>query len=323
MALRYGFFDSEITGYNEEGMPEFDRAESSDFLAMFIAEIIKSGVLAVPGDCFQALAGEGTTVRVRPGFAVIKGRFAYDDEEAVLELAAADSLNKRIDRVILRVNHPARKCELLIRAGAPALNPQPPELLRSSGDYYELCLAEISIRANQSAITQADIADTRADSDVCGWVTQAIHQVDTHTLFLQWQDAYGRFYADSEAEFNAWMEGIREQFGEDIAGGALAKIQSLERDKADKASVFQKTLQATGWQGEDAPFTCALSVDGVTESSIVDISLSSAATQEQAKAWMAGQFADGGQEAGEVTVKAFGSKPEADIPVTVIVRGDA
>ena len=129
MALRYGFFDSEITGYNEEGMPEFDRAESSDFLAMFIAEIIKSGVLAVPGDCFQALAGEGTTVRVRPGFAVIKGRFAYDDEEAVLELAAADSLNKRIDRVILRVNHPARKCELLIRAGAPALNPQPPDVL--------------------------------------------------------------------------------------------------------------------------------------------------------------------------------------------------
>lgn len=31
MSLRYGYFDSEINGYDEEGMPIFDRAESSDF----------------------------------------------------------------------------------------------------------------------------------------------------------------------------------------------------------------------------------------------------------------------------------------------------
>ena len=40
MSLRYGYFDSEISGYDEEGMPIFDRAESSDFLAMFISKII-------------------------------------------------------------------------------------------------------------------------------------------------------------------------------------------------------------------------------------------------------------------------------------------
>lgn len=71
MAFRYGFFDSEITGYDEEGMPQFDRAESSDFLALFIACIIRSGVLAVPGDNFQVLAGEGMTLLVRPGFGVV------------------------------------------------------------------------------------------------------------------------------------------------------------------------------------------------------------------------------------------------------------
>ena len=54
--LRYGFFDSEIVGYDEEGMPKFDRAESSDFLAMFISQIISDGVLAAPGDCFQVVA---------------------------------------------------------------------------------------------------------------------------------------------------------------------------------------------------------------------------------------------------------------------------
>ena len=48
MSLRYGFFDSEITCYDEEGMPVFVRAESSDFLALFISKIISdSEVLCV------------------------------------------------------------------------------------------------------------------------------------------------------------------------------------------------------------------------------------------------------------------------------------
>lgn len=174
MALRYGFFDSEITGYDEEGMPQFDRAESSDFLAMFLSCLIRSGVLAVPGDCFQVLAGEGMAVRIRPGFGVVEGRLAYDDEESSMALEAADTQNRRIDRVILRANYPDRKCEILIRAGTPATDPQPPTLVRDGADYFELCLAEVAVRANQTVITQADITDTRADTDVCGWVTQNI-----------------------------------------------------------------------------------------------------------------------------------------------------
>lgn len=40
MSLRYGYFDSEISGYDEEGMPIFDRAESSDFLAMLFQKLL-------------------------------------------------------------------------------------------------------------------------------------------------------------------------------------------------------------------------------------------------------------------------------------------
>lgn len=72
MSLRYGYFDSEINGYDEEGMPIFDRAESSDFLAMFISKIISDGVLADPADCFQVVAGDGMNLIVRPGFGIIE-----------------------------------------------------------------------------------------------------------------------------------------------------------------------------------------------------------------------------------------------------------
>lgn len=354
MAFRYGFFDSEITGYDEEGMPQFDRAESSDFLALFIASIIRSGVLAVPGDNFQVLAGEGMNLLIRPGFGVVQGRFAYDDEESFLALPEADTKNRRIDRVILRANYPDRKCEILVRAGVPSAEPQPPELLRTSGDYYELCLAEVSIRANQSMIVQADITDTRADTDLCGWVTQAIDQVDTHTLFLQWQDAYQRYYDESTAEFEAWLDGIKAQLGEDVVGVLLESIKKLDLSKADrkdldklqmdmtkemetlrdsvsaldknkpnKARVFQTVITASKWTGEVAPFENRLPVESVTTASIIDIGVAPTVSTEQVKAWMAGLFVDGGQEEGIVKIKAFGRKPEVDIPVTVTIRGDA
>lgn len=318
MAITSGFFNS-ING---------DRKYNARQIGRYLGSLVSSGVFPNPSTNLQVLAGEGMAVQVSPGKAFVDCHWLENDSAYTIILDDADMVLDRIDAAVMRLDESddARSVDIAVKKGTPASDPQPPQMERTD-NVKEYCLATIRVRKMKDdgtqEITQADIADTRADTEACGWVTGLIDQVDTHTLFLQWQDAYGRFYADSEAEFNAWLEGIREQFGEDIAGGALAKIQSLERDKANKASVFQKTLQATGWEGEDAPFTCALSVDGVTESSIVDISLSSSASQEQAKAWMAGQFADGGQEAGKVTVKAFGSKPEADIPVTVIVRGDA
>ena len=61
--MRYGYFDSEITGIDAEGMPIFDRAETSELFRLLFAKLLTNGVLAKPSDCFQVLAGEnGLTV---------------------------------------------------------------------------------------------------------------------------------------------------------------------------------------------------------------------------------------------------------------------
>ena len=59
-------------------------------------------------------------------------------------------------------------------------------------------------------ITQADITDTRANTQICGWVTGLIRQVDTSQLFLQWQDAYEK----NIAEMDEWKKKQQDSFDE-------------------------------------------------------------------------------------------------------------
>lgn len=211
--MRYGFFDSEITGYDEEGMPIFDRAESSDFLATFISRIISDGVLGQPGDCFQVTAYTGMKVKVRPGFGIVRGRFAADEEEAEIEVSAAPAGYRRIDRVILRANYLKRMCEIVLREGVAGARPVPPELIRpESGDYYELCLANISIAAGQTSVAQADITDTRYDSRVCGVVTQVIDHLDTPVFFAQLDSFYAEFVEKSNTSYAEFLRMAQEAY---------------------------------------------------------------------------------------------------------------
>lgn len=204
--MRFGYFDSEIIGEDDEGMPIFDRAESSDFTALFLSCIISDGVLAQPGDCFQVIAHEGMNLRIRPGFGMIKGRFAVDEQEADIYISAAPRTYKRIDRVILRANYLERLCEIVVREGTPAANPKPPALIRpASGDYYELCLANVTVNAKQTVITQANITDTRYDSSVCGVVTNIINRLDTSVFFAQLNQFYSEFVKKSDNSYDKFV----------------------------------------------------------------------------------------------------------------------
>lgn len=214
MAMRYGYFDSEITGVDSEGMPIFDRAETSELFRLLFAKLLTNGVLAKPADCFKVLAGtSGLTIRIRPGFGLINGAFAYDSAEATYELAQAPTQYSRIDRVVLRCNYRDRLCEILVKTGTAASSPVAPELLQpASGDYYELSLALITISANQGVVTQSVIQDTRPDSSVCGYITQFIDSIDTSVFFDQFNAFYAEFVDKSNASYDQFLDMAKQSY---------------------------------------------------------------------------------------------------------------
>ncbi|MCI8359689.1 MAG: hypothetical protein HFI51_16350 [Lachnospiraceae bacterium] len=207
MALRYGYFDSEIIGVDDEGMPIFDRAETSDLFALFFSGLVSDGVLARPSNCFQVLGtGSGMEVEIQPGFGMVKGHFAYNNEKMKLGIEPAPRKYSRIDRVIMRCNYLDRLVEIVVKTGAEAANPVPPGLTRpAAGDYFELCLANIKIAAGQKIITQSSISDTRPDSRVCGYITQLIDHLDTDVFFAQFDAFYAEFVKKSNGSYDKFV----------------------------------------------------------------------------------------------------------------------
>ena len=126
--------------------------------------IIKSDSLAVTQN-----APAGLSVLVASGWAAIVGTtqanmgtyVGYNDATVVLSITTADPTNPRIDRVCLTVNDGyytgvLNNAVLQVVAGTPAGSPVAPALPANS-----ISLATVAVGAGATAITNANITDTR------------------------------------------------------------------------------------------------------------------------------------------------------------------
>lgn len=107
--------------------------------------------------------------------------------------------------------------------------------------------------------------------------------------------------------------------------GAMTQkaTQTLFDGKATISKTVPVTLLASGWSGNAAPYTYNLSVTGVTAFSNQEIIPATNITQEQLISLQGTNMIDGGQSDGKIILKATKNKPTVDIPMRVILRGDA
>ena len=188
MAITGMFFDAVKTG------DVYDREYSSGDFSKYLNNIVGNGVFPDPSTQLQVRAGSGMEVIVAAGEGWIDGHKIINSADMILSIDAADALLGRIDRIIFYADYTNREMGISVLKGENALTPTAPAITRDASR-YEMCLAEISIAKQTTAITQAMITDTRGYSDICGWAAGIIDQVDTSTLFVQWQDAFSTYYA--------------------------------------------------------------------------------------------------------------------------------
>lgn len=199
--------------FNAQKLPDgsYDRTYNAESFSDWLKLIVGNGVFPNPSTNLQVEARTGFNIVVDSGSGWIDGHKMDNTIYYPLTLDGSDVLLDRIDRIIFYLDNVNRTMGISVLKGTPADFPEPPALTRDD-ERMEYCLAEVAIGHQVTEITQADITDTRANTAICGWVAGLIEQVDTETLFIQWQTAYENAFAELES----WEEAEKAAFEEFI-----------------------------------------------------------------------------------------------------------
>lgn len=197
MAQECGFFNAQLVG------EEYDRVYLAEQFAAYFASFIGNGVFGSSMQQLEVTANNDMTTKVLSGQAWINGWWYRNTDTYQLSHSVADGVLSRIDIVVLRWDHSARDMYLAVIEGTPSANPVKPSIVRNA-DYYDLQLCEVSIPAGSIRITQAQIKDTRLDNSVCGLVTGVVDQIDTTSLFNQFEKYFEEFKQFYENDYVNW-----------------------------------------------------------------------------------------------------------------------
>ena len=220
-----------------------DRLYTSEFFRDYFASFIGNGVFPNPSDNLQVMVDSDLDIVVKKGKAWIDGAIHLGDDDQTLTLDPGDNLLPRIDKIVLKMNLLTRTITKEIKKGTPATNPVAPNLQRDN-DIYELGLANVRVNVGATNIAQSDITDLRLNSNECGIVKGTIEEIDTTTLFNQyqnwieqkkaefnseWDNWYDTTTTQLEADFMAWVSMLEDVLDENTAGNLLNMINSIPK----------------------------------------------------------------------------------------------
>lgn len=243
-----------------------DRVYNADQISDIFKGVITDGVFYSVGNKLAVQPNSGLTIQIADGRGWFGGRWVNNEAECLLTLEAADVTLNRYCAVCVRtnLNDSAREAKPYLKYGEFATNPVKPTMERTD-KVKEYCLAYIYIKAKATEITAADIEDTRANTELCGWVTGVIKQLDSTTLFAQFEQLFTDFMYESEEDFKAWFEDLEALLEGDVAANLAAAVASLQSKAPIKLTA---TFDGLGWDSQsDGTYIQTLNVPGVAADS--------------------------------------------------------
>lgn len=165
MAQNSGFFDSTRVVEDVSGFPRGDKAQNAAFLARINDTFYSNGVAKTDESDFQVVADgvSGGKITVQPGFCMIDGYVAYDDDSEPLYVEFSTETQNLV--VVQRLDLTTAVGAAITKMVVPAtVNPI------HTATVHDIWLAKLSIPGGAVHIDQSMITDMRGDSTVCGWI---------------------------------------------------------------------------------------------------------------------------------------------------------
>lgn len=153
-----------------------DRIYDATDFASYFGDLVSNGIFYRNADNLKVAAAAGMNVVVSPGSAWINGYHYENTTPLDLQIATADGVNPRVDRVVVQWSNVNREIKLAVKTGTPSQVPAAPDLTRTA-DVYELGIADIMIPKGVVSTSDDLISDTRLNSNLCGLVNSLVSAV--------------------------------------------------------------------------------------------------------------------------------------------------
>lgn len=304
----YGFYNS-VNG---------DRLYNAQQMSELFEGLITDGIYESVGNKLAVQVNNGMTIQINTGRGWFGGHWVKNDSLHLLTLEASDVLLNRYCAVCVRTdkNESVRSSTPYLKYSEFATTPVKPTMERTE-KVKEYCLAYIYIPAGSSAITAANIEDTRGNNNLCGWVTGVIDQVDTTTLWEQYKAQWEQFMTDTDAENDNWQTEQRAAFTEWYNGLVDLINENTETMLVNAMPVsLTVTLTTAGWVAENGLYKQTVTVNSMNATKSVVIS----PNNDTATAYSASEIRCTGQGANTLEFTAV-TAPTVAIKVDVLHMG--
>lgn len=199
-----GFYDS----------VNLDRTYTADDMNKPYKRIVADGVFATqqgtPSDDLQVTAGGGMNILVHSGNGIFASKWFEVLSGLTITVPSNTALQPRLDSVIAQVDLrlSGRVGNIVYRTGTAAATPSAPAINQTE-DVVEYRIANVLVGAGVTSISGSNITDLRGSAS-CPWVTSLIQQVDTSTLWEQFNSAYAEQFDQFNRDFTDYIEEQRE-----------------------------------------------------------------------------------------------------------------
>lgn len=233
-----GFFDA----------INYDRTYSADDMNKPYSRVIADGVFATnqgtPSTDLQVVsAGTGMEISVQRGQGIFASKWFESPSAIIITVPPNTTFYPRYDSVIVQIDKRSsgRVGNIVYRTGTPAANPQYPPI-NTVANVVEYPLAYVYVAAGATAINNDAITDLRGSAS-CPWVTGLITQVDTSTLWAQYQAAYMQQFAQFTTDYQNYTSEQREAWEEFVQ--TLTEELTVNTNVILFSSVYTATGSAT------------------------------------------------------------------------------
>lgn len=226
-----------------------DRPYKAEDWAWYFGTFIGNGVFPKPETGLQVVANEGMKITVNEGKAFINGYAFKNPSNYEITLDTADGALARIDRVVVRWDLVNRDMYIEVLKGTVSASPVAQAITRDT-ETYDLVLADIYVGKGVTSIAQANITDQRFNTSVCGIVKGTVEEIDTSVIIAQFEDFVKTYQDEQLAEFEEWVESIKDVLNESAAGNLQLQIDDhTEKSVSSENGVhgfryFEGKLQA-------------------------------------------------------------------------------